>query len=370
MVITKKKLHLDRNWLLAGAVILPLALVLLFDRLKEDQVLMSSWVWNIMAPAERFLGQMWSIFPFSVAELLTGLFLIGCAVWLIRAAVLLFRHKKALPLLRRLLALAAAWLWLWAGLCWMWNAAYYIPSFAQREGLDTGPYSVEELAAVTEHFAQQAAFLAPQMARDGDGHFAESLSDCFARGPGIYQNIARTFPSLDIKPVKSKPLICSRLQSILGFTGVYFPFTGEANVNVDAPACLVPSTIGHEMAHQRMVSSELEANFVGIAACISSDDPVFRYSGYLMGLTNLSSALWSASPDSWNDIVERYFSSSPGLVIDWNDNAAYWAALRSPVEKAAGEMYDSFLKGNDQELGIRSYGACVDLLVNYYSSRS
>ena len=27
----------------------------------------------------------------------------------------------------------------------------------------------------------------------------------------------------------------------------------------------------------------------------------------------------------------------------------------------------TFLKGNDQTLGIRSYGACVDLLVAYFS---
>ena len=63
----------------------------------------------------------------------------------------------------------------------------------------------------------------------------------------------------------------------MGFTGVYFPFTGEANVNVDAPACLVPATIAHEMSHQRMVFSELEANFVGIAAAVSCGDPVFQY---------------------------------------------------------------------------------------------
>ena len=33
------------------------------------------------------------------------------------------------------------------------------------------------------------------------------------------------------------------------------------------------------------------------------------------------------------------------------------------MEDAAQQTYDAFLKGNDQELGIHSYGACVDLLV-------
>ena len=258
----KRKVLISRVWLQLGAVMIPLALVVLFELLKSCQQVMTFWVFGIMAPVERFFGQMWAVFPFSVAELLTALFLAGCTLWLVWAVVCLFRHREVPPFFRRLLALAATWLWLWAGLCWLWNAAYYVPTFAQREGLETGPYSVEELATVTEYFAQQAAALAPQVPRDGAGHFAEDLSSCIRRGPDIYQNISRKFSSLEIKSVKAKPLLCSRLQSILGFTGVYFPFTGEANVNVDAPACLVPATIAHEMSHQRMVASELEANFV------------------------------------------------------------------------------------------------------------
>lgn len=367
METKKKNRYLNKIWLQTGAVTIPVALLILFELLKGRPSVMSFWVWRVMAPLERSLGRLWSLLPFSVAEALTALFLTGCAAWLIRAVVLLVRRREVLLFLRRLAALAAAWLWLWAGLCWLWNAAYYIPTFAQREGLGTSPYSVEELAAVTEYFARQAAALAPQVPRDSEGRFAAELSDCFARGPDIYQNIACEFPSLDIKPVKAKPLLFSRLQSIIGFTGVYFPFTGEANVNVDAPACLVPATIAHEMAHQRMVSSELEANFVGIAACTGCDDIVFQYSGYLMGLIQLCNALYPVDDAAWYAIAEEYFNRE--LSTDWWDNNAYWAALKSPVEEAAGDVYDSFLKSNDQELGIRSYGACVDLLVNYFGAQ-
>ena len=134
---------------------------------------------------------------------------------------------------------------------------------------------------------------------------------------------------------------------------------------MDAPACLIPATIAHEMAHQRMVASELEANFVGIAACVTSEDVVFQYSGYLMGLIQLCNALYPVDAQAWQGIVQEYFS--PQLATDWNDNNTYWAALESPIEDAAGQAYDSFLKGNGQELGMQSYGACVDLLVAYFS---
>ena len=346
------------------ALLPPLLLVGLFQLLKSHRSLMSQWVFGVMAPLEQFLGRLWSIFPFSVAELLTALFLLGCAVWIVRAIILLYRERRGFPFLRRILALATVLLWLWAGICWMWNAAYYAPTFAQRAGLETVPYSVEELASVTEQFARQAARLSTQVARDQDGHFAEDLRDCFDRATEIYENLSGEFSFLDIPSTRAKLLMCSRLQSILGFTGVYFPFTGEANVNIDAPACLVPSTIAHEMSHQRMVALEDEANFVGIAACATCDDVVFQYSGYLMGLIQLSNALYSASPDTWYEISGRWFT--PELSQDWDDNNAYWRALSSPVTDVAEDVYDSFLKGNDQELGIRSYGACVDLLVAYF----
>ena len=345
-----------------SAALLPLLLVGLFEGLKHNRALMDGWVFGWMAPMEQLWGRLWSWLPFSAMELLIPLFLGWTLVWLVRTAVLAVRRRSLPLLLRRLLVLGAVWLWLWAGLCWLWNAAYYASSFTQRSGLEVGAYSVEELAAVTEHFAQRTAGLAAQVPRDGELHFAADILQSFRETSGLYQELTREFPCLSMEPVEAKPMyLFSRFQSVLGFTGMYFPFTGEANVNIDAPACLVPATIAHELAHQRMVASELEANFVGIAACVSCEDVVFQYSGCLMGLIQLCNALHSVAPDRWYAIAEEYFT--PELAADWRDNNAYWAALASPVEDAAEGVYDSFLKRNGQELGIRSYGACVDLLV-------
>ena len=218
---------------------------------------------------------------------------------------------------------------------------------------------------VTALFAQRAAEFSTQVERDENGRFAVSRDEILARGPEVYENVAREYPFLALEgQTAAKPIFFSRLQSRLGFTGVYFPFTGEANVNVDAPVCLLPATVAHEMAHQRMVASEQEANFVGILAAVTSGDPVYQYSGYLMGLIQLCNALAPVDRAAWQDIVQRYFTQE--LADDWNANNAYWAALASPMEDAAEQVYDSFLKGNGQELGMRSYGACVDLLAAYF----
>ena len=44
--------------------------------------------------------------------------------------------------------------------------------------------------------------------------------------------------------------------------------------------------------------------------------------------------------------------------------------MESPVEEAAAQTFDTFLKSNGQDLGIQSYGACVDLLVTWFGDEA
>ena len=347
-----------------AALGIPALGIALFYLLRHNRLLVDSWRDHIMQPVEQFLGRIWAVFPFSVAEVLIAAAITGIVVWVVRALILLLLQRNGRTFLKRMLVLVSVALWLWCGLCWSWNVGYYASSFRDKSGLSSQGHSPQELLYTTIWFAQRAAELSTQIQRDAEGHFAENQSDYFQRGVAIYENLEEEFPFLEMDSVRTKPLVFSKLQSTLGFTGMYFPFTGEANVNVHAPACLRPVTIAHEMSHQRMVASELEANFVGIAACISSDDVVFQYSGYLMGLIELGNSLHRISPETWSEIIATFFT--PELRTDWNDNHYYWKALESKAEEVAEQTYDSFLKGNGQTLGIASYGACVDLLITYY----
>ena len=143
----------------------------------------------------------------------------------------------------------------------------------------------------------------------------------------------------------------------------YFPFTGEANLNVDCPASFLPSTIVHEMAHQRGIASEQECNFIAIAVSLASGDPVYRYSGLLMGYVHLGNALYRADPDRWQVIRDTLPDT---VVADLRQNSAYWAAFEGPVNDAASKVYDSFLKSNGESRGVQSYGTVVDMLMAYY----
>ena len=80
-------------------------------------------------------------------------------------------------------------------------------------------------------------------------------------------------------------------------SGMYTFFTGEANVNVNYPDFIMVSSAAHEMAHQRGVGKEDEANFVAFLVCTLSDDPYIRYCGYADVLNDLMGKLHSANPE-------------------------------------------------------------------------
>ena len=162
---------------------------------------------------------------------------------------------------------------------------------------------------------------------------------------------------------RPKAFRCSDALSAIGFTGFFFPFTGEANLNVDSPAAWLPSTICHELAHLRGVASEQECNFIAILAATRSDDPAYRYSGWLLGYIYLANALYRYAPDRWQAIRETLPES---VVADIRANNAYWAQFEGPVSTAWDRVYDSFLKGYGDADGVQSYGTVVDLLLAYY----
>ena len=203
---------------------------------------------------------------------------------------------------------------------------------------------------------------ADSVPRDQAGCFALPLEDVFDAAPDIYRGAERIYPFLTLRDARPKPLLFSRLLSQFNYTGFYFPFTGEANINVDVVPCLIPATIAHEMAHQRGVASEQEANFVAVLACAESGNAAYAYSGWLFGFIHLGSALYRYSPDDYFDLAARL---PEGVRADLNANNAYWAQFETKAAAVSEKVYDAMLKGYGQTLGVQSYGAVVDLLIAY-----
>ena len=203
--------------------------------------------------------------------------------------------------------------------------------------------------------------------RDENGVYAVPKEQILSESRSVYGGVTELFPFLEFPDTGVKAVRCSRIMSIMGFTGVYFACVGESNVNVNSPACLLPSTIAHELAHQRGIAWEQECNFLGVLASVTSGMPDYAYSGWLLGFIHLGNALYETDPEAYRAIRSTL---PPEVNADLRDNNAYWDQFRdNVVEKVTDTVYDAALKSYGDANGMQSYSMVVELLVAYYKDR-
>lgn len=348
-----------------GITLLCLLAVALIYALRVDEGAML-WVYeHVTHPYHLFMSKLCSHFAFSAAELVYAAAILGLAAYLLWCVYRLIRFPEKLwQLYRLVLTLAMAGAVFWAGLSVMWTPCYYAPGFAEQSGVDDGPLELEELETVTRWFAALASEYADEVPRDENGACTTDRDSVLDRAAGVFEGAAELYPFLDGEALRPKPIHFSRIMSYLDFTGFFFPMTGEANLNMDSPVFLLPSTSQHEIAHQRGVAMEQECNFVAVLSCLESEYADFRYAGAALAYIYLGNALAGADYEAYTEI---YYSLSDTVRADFKAQSAYWDEFRdSAAQKASNTVYDSFLKSNGQELGMQSYGACVNLLVHYY----
>ena len=347
-------------WWLAGLAVF----FAVYFPLRRCRSAMNWLCGRVIFPLEQALGRLCSLTSVSVAEVLI-LSAVYCAViylgWQIRCFILLPHRGRRAG--RMGLTLLCVGLSIYAGFCLLWGVFYGASAFQEKSGLTARGGTAEELSALTQYFADRLTILAPQVKRDKDGCFAVSRQEIFDDAMRAYDGIVQEFDCLSKPEVSPKAFVSSRGMSYLDFSGFYFPFTGEANLNDESPACYLPANICHELAHQQGIATEQECNFVGIMAAVLSSSDIYRYSGYLMGYVHLSNALYRVDRDAWQSIR----GSLPDTVrADLQENHDYWAQFSGPVQTVANAVYDGFLKSNGLQDGIQNYGTVVDLLLAYY----
>lgn len=342
------------------------AFVILHLLLRQNQPLMARLSARFIHPLHQWqavlcdkLSPRWA-----VAELLIVGFIALILIWLAVSLLRLILHGERLKRCYRIfMGLLAAVLFIYAGYSVLWGTYYYGDDFAAANGFDAREISVDELETVTSYFAGLLNAYGDMVQRDEDGFYAVDRQDILARSREIYNETEQRHPGLAGPHVSAKPIVCSRGLSYLDFTGFFFPFTGEACVNTDFPLSLFPSTVAHELAHQRGVAQEQDANFVAVLSSLESGDIDYCYSACLLAYIHLGNALYDVAYDRWEAV---YRSLSENVRQDMAVNRGYWQQFETPVQTVSNTVHEGLLQSYDQELGLKSYGACVDLLVNYY----
>ncbi|GAA0179155.1 DUF3810 domain-containing protein [Clostridium sediminicola] len=244
----------------------------------------------------------------------------------------------------------------------LWGFNYNRLPFSIITGYKVQPSSVEELYDLCSDLIIQTNNLRDNVYEDERGimELQEGYKDVFKRSNIGYDLASEKFQVIGGKYGKPKRVLLSEKMCYTGITGVYFPFTGEANVNVAATDFMLPATVLHEMAHQRGFAREDEANYIAYLTCMYHPDFDFKYSGSLLALIYSMKALRQTDYDKYSLLKENY---SDGVKRDLIYLNQFWGQYEGKVEKASTKINDSYLKSNGQENGVSSYGRMVDLLL-------
>jgi hypothetical protein len=317
----------------------------------------------VYPPVARTVSLVTGLFPFSVAEVLLVAGVLGAVVWAVRRLRRGGKGFRARDLLRALARLAgvAALAVLAFDLLWGYN--YDRASVSAMLGYDLTPAPAADLAGLSGDLLSQSAALREGLPEDGAGalRLPDGRRGALARATRGYDALAAAvrlpMPALSAPP---KLVLLSPWMSYLGISGIFIPFTGEANVNGTVPEWEIPFTAAHELAHQRGFAREEEANYVGYLACLAHPDRDFQYSGtFRAGLYALS-ALARADRNVYGELRG---SLAPPLRRDLAALFAWQRRYESRLGEVQDKVNDAYLKTQGQADGVRSYGRMVDLLL-------
>ncbi len=323
-------------------------------------------VLTFFRPVGRFLSRilaiLCSVVPFSlyewvvVAAALLGLFL------LVRLIVRLVRRDDKLHLLLNAMAgLLVTALSLACAFTWLWGLNYVAPPLAQTLGLHVETPDSVLLKRVTLDLAEKAAALAPQVTRAEHGVMVDrGLSIYGAQALRAYDVLAQTDDRYANATPSIKRVTGWWLMSSMGISGMYFPFTGECNVNPDCPASSLPFTACHEIAHRLGFAPENEANYIAYLASTHAPDVDTRYSGYLESMFYCYNKL---SDDDRAEVCARL---NDEVFADWGAQSAHYDKYNSKLREISTQINDSYLQAVGQPQGVQSYGMVVELIMADY----
>ena len=151
---------------------------------RGDHALMVFLSEKIVRPLHRALGSFNARVPFSMAELLLGLFAAAALGYIaFQIAALIRKGERPARLYRTLVTLLTAGLSVYALFCLLWGVYYYADDFAEKSGFENREISVEQLESVTRYFARLANEYAAEVPRDENGFCVSDRAEILRRSP-------------------------------------------------------------------------------------------------------------------------------------------------------------------------------------------
>jgi hypothetical protein len=362
----KKLISYKRIYLLT---LLPISLLLILLAKVSSYFAEEIYAKHIYKWLSELISLFTGLFPFSIAEVIIIGFPVYLLIAFLRFTIKLIaeREERKDRLMKGILNVFCTLSVIFFMFTILAGLNYYRYSFGVYSDLEIQDSTVEELYSLTESLALKANQIREQVPRtDEEGIFQLSVShyELAKIANEAYELLSEEYPILDGSYGTAKPVYFSKMLSATEITGLFFPFTMEANVNIDVPDYSIPSTMLHELAHLQGFMREDEANYLAYLAGTKSDNIELQYSSTMMALITSGNALYSQNQDMYFTIRDIY---SEGVLKDIRANSRYWQQYEDKVvSTVSNQLNDTYLKANAQEDGVHSYGRMLDLILAQY----
>ena len=308
------------------------------------------------------LGTVTSILPFSLAELIIITVIPLSFIYLLYCLFNLLNTDKLTKHLFNLVGVICM-------ICSLFilnlGIAYDCTPLEDKADLDTENLTAEDVFDACIIVLDELREIEDTLPRDESGAAVSpyTFSEVTKKLNASYKNLYRDYPFLSHIYVSPKRVALSKPMTYTGISGVYTFFTGEANVNTNFPSYSVTFTAAHEMAHQRGVAPEDEANFMAFLACYTSSDSYLKYCSLVEIANFLTNTLYHKDRALFEE-ARSYFSEE--TIDEYRNYSENYEPYRDNiVNDAASEINDTYLKAQGQKDGIASYSLVSALAAAY-----
>ncbi len=303
--------------------------------------------------------------PFSLAEAIILMAIPLAVIYIVYCVAVLSKKGR---LLRHIFHLLAVILLVISLFNLSFGIAYHCTPVEERLGMETGNLTVNDVYTASEKVLEEIKAIESKIGRDENGSavMPYSYKEMNNRIARAYCDLSEELPFLPKMYVGTKKIVLSKPMTYTYIMGVYTFFTGEANVNTNQSDYSLTFTAAHEMAHQRGIAPEDEANFVAFLALYNSGDPYLKYCCLTEVFNHMANAVYAEDEELYLNLLKSF---SPEIVDEYVADYDKMDEYKGIVSDMSDAINDAYLKLQGQKEGTKSYGLVTDLATAFFLNK-
>ncbi|MEM9885864.1 MAG: DUF3810 domain-containing protein [Bacteroidota bacterium] len=242
----------------------------------------------------------------------------------------------------------------------LWGYNYARVPIEEQIGLDPKPLTQEELCENLKAEATVISKLRAELGTDSIDIQAAQLPENLEEE--IKRNLKAVLKDLGY-PHKFNPKvqqlrpkgILLRFQTL----GVYFPWTGECNLDAGLHPLEIPHVMAHELAHGYGFGDEGTCNFLAYLACTRSENPIIKYAGHFEYYSTLAVNYRRYDRAAY---IKQLRALPAAVKADWNAIIVTHDKYPDILPKLRRATYNTYLKAQGIEEGIKNYNRVLMLV--------